>query len=155
VSGASTGDGRINVPSTLGNAPAIGNESRVVMSHLAAADLISGVQIVPANNNFGEALPEAKIGGGFWIGFTNNGAAAGSVTGMRPGHYLVMNGTIANAGGTNGITTTQAAQIDRKIDDGVGDAGDVHATGTGCLTSGVYQEATVTANCSLYLRVQG
>ena len=153
-SGAALGDGRINVPGTLGNLPSIGDEARVAMSHLAAADLISGVQIIPTNNSFGEALPEAKIGGGFWIGHTSTGAATG-VTGMRPGHYLVMNGTVAAAGGTNGVTTTQAAQIDRKMDDGVGNAGDIQATGTGCLASGVYQESTVAANCSLYIRVQG
>ncbi len=150
---AGDANGRIDFPA-LGNAPADTDEGLIAFIHMAAADLISGVDI-NGNVSFGSALPEAKIGGGFWFGFTDNGVATG-VSGMRPGHYIAFNGLPDQAmGGNNGITTTQAAQVDRKIDDGQAETGDVQATGTGCVdASGVYQEATTNANCSLYIRVQ-
>ncbi len=154
---AGNGNGRIDAPA-LGSAPSNANEGSVAFAHMAAADLISGVDI---NSNinppaFGALLPEAKIGGGFWLGFTQNGNATG-VTGMRPGHYLVMNGLVSavNAA-SSGLTSTQAAQIDRKLDDGNGNSGDVQATGSACVTgAGVYQENVTTASCALYIRVQG
>lgn len=146
------GDGRINSPA-LGAIPTLTSEGVVAFTHMAAADLISGVQITSPALVFGSAIPEAKIGGGFWLGFTDNGTATG-VTGMRPGHYLVLNGTVAPAGNNNGMTTTQAAQVDRKQDDGDPETGDVQATGTGCVASGIYAESVTTANCSLYIRVQ-
>ena len=76
---------------------------------------------------------------------------------MRPGHYLVMNGLVASvaAASTTGITSTQAAQVDRKMDDGDPEAGDIQATGSGCVAANAYQEALTTASCSVYVRVQG
>ena len=148
------GNGRVDAP-TLGATPNMTHEGVTAFSHMAAADLISGIDI--DNNNgpsFGVNLPEAKIGGGFWLGFTANGNASG-VTGMRAGHYLVLNGIVGTLGGTNGgLTATQAGQIDRKIDDGDPTSGSVHATGTQCIASGVYNESTENSSCGLYLRVQ-
>jgi len=151
---AGNSNGRIDEPTTLGTAVGVGDEGLIAFTHMAAADLISGVDI-NGFAAFGSALPEAKIGGGFWIGFTANGNAQG-VTGMRPGHYLVLNGLVASvsAGATSGITATQAAQIDRKMDDGRADAGDVQATGSQCVNGQDYQEAETTASCSIYIRVQ-
>lgn len=154
---AGNGNGRI-VTGTLGSAPSNTSEGVVAFVHMAAADLISGVDINDNSNPpvFGSALPEAEVGGGFWIGHTANGVAAG-VTGMRPGHYIVFNGlnSAVTAGGTNGITATQAAQIDRKLDDGDPASGDVQATGSACIAAGEYAEANTVASCSLYVRVQG
>lgn len=152
---AGNGNGRIDEPATLGNVVAAASEGLVAFTHMAAADLISGVNL-NGTATFGSALPEAKIGGGFWIGFTANGVGNG-VTGLRPGHYLVFNGLMASvaAASTSGITSTQAAQVDRKMDDGDPTAGDLQSTGSGCVLSGAYQEALTTASCSLYIRVQG
>jgi prepilin-type N-terminal cleavage/methylation domain-containing protein len=151
-----TSNGVIDTPN-LGAVPTLTSEGVVAFVQMAAADLISGVSVVGATLNFGSALPEAKIGGGYWLGHTQNGSAAGGIAGMRPGHYLVMNGQIGAvaAASTTGITSTQAAQIDRKIDDGNPDTGDVQATGSSCRIANLYQEAIVTASCSLYIRVQG
>ena len=152
---AGNGDGRIDNGVALGSAPTITREGVVAFTHMAAADLISGVNI-NGTLNFGSALPEAKIGGGFWLGHTANGAANGTGGGLRPGHYLIFNavpGAIA-AGSTTGLTATQAAQVDRKIDDGQADAGDVQAAGSNCESSGVYNESNTASNCSLYMRVQ-
>lgn len=150
------GNGRIDTPA-LGGAPLIASEGLTAYVHMAAADLISGVAMTGGDVAFGSYLPEAKIGGGFWLGFTPDGAAAGGITGMRPGHYMVMNGLVAavTAAGTQGITSTQAAQMDRKLDDGNPDSGDVQAIGSGCRIANLYQEALTTASCSLYIRTQG
>lgn len=151
---AGNGDGRIDNGVTLGSAPTITREGVVAFTHMAAADLISGVDI-NGTLNFGSAMPEAKIGGGFWIGHTANGSGNG-VTGMRPGHYLIFNATPAAVSGssTTGLTSTQAAQVDRKIDDGQADAGDLQSAGSGCHSSGTYNEANTASNCSMYMRIQ-
>lgn len=158
---SSGGDGRgsINEPAVLGNTAAVDSEGAVAFVHMAAADLISGVRIDEPELLFGVMLPEAKIGGGFWMGFTSDGTAAGGVTGMRSGHYLVLNAAPdQNVGGPNGgLTATQAAQIDRKLDDGDPDSGAVHSsTGNGCINGdGEYNESDDTSLCGMYIRVQG
>lgn len=155
------GNGRIDQPATLGQFPAIGNEAARAFVHLAAADLISGVATNNRTMTFGSALPEAEIGGGFWIGYTNNGTAQGGVANMRPGHYLVLNSTPANASTvTSGVSASNAAQIDRKLDDGLPNTGGVQATtGTACRVGGAaatarYNEAVDATNCTVYIRSQ-
>lgn len=148
------GNGRVDEPANLGTVPTAAQEGAVAFVHMAAADLISGVIIDDATVAFGVMLPEAEMGGGFWLGFTANGTAQGGATGMRPGHYLVMNGVPQNAGGLNGVANpSQAAQIDRKIDDGVPDSGTIQAVGTQCVQAGEYNEDETAASCSLYIRV--
>lgn len=140
----------------LTSAPAVTNEGLVAFVHMAAADLIAGVDI-NGTAIFGSALPEAKIGGGFWIGHNANGTIGQGITGNRPGHYLVLNALVSNVTSTSttGITATQAAQVDRKMDDGDPRSGDIQSTGDGCVVSDVYQEADVSASCSVFIRVQG
>ena len=152
---AGTGNGRID-GITIVTAPARTDEGLVAFTHMAAADLISGVDI-NGLRRFGSALPEAEIGGGFWIGYDADGDLEEGIDNARPGHYLVLNGLVANVteGGTSGITATQAAQIDRKMDDGDARAGDIQATGSDCVDGDVYQEAEVAASCSVFIRVQG
>jgi len=156
AAGGFLGNGRIDIPVGLGSLPAANDEGRVAFSHMAAADLISGLNI-DGQAVFGDGLPQAKMGGGFWIGFTADGAGSGVIN-MRPGHYLVFNGLVGDVtpAGFNGITASQAGQVDRKLDDGEGDTGDVQSTGSQCLDgNGDYQEAVTAASCSMYIRVQG
>jgi len=151
------GNGRIQQGNNRPNvAVAANSEGLVAFTHMAAADLISGVDI-NGTANFGSALPEAKIGGGFWIGFTADGDLGAGVEGVRPGHYLVLNGIVGNvaANSTTGITATQAAQIDRKMDDGQARSGDVQSAGSNCNNDEVYEEAETTSSCSVFVRVQG
>ena len=123
---------------------------------MSAGNLISGIE---ADNtlSFGHALPAAKVGGGYWIDYTSDGAAAGA-SGLRVGHYLVLNGTPNNTaiGGNYGaVDPSQAATIDRKMDDGLPQAGDVRVTGTDCISSGDYNEANQATKCSMLIRIQG
>jgi prepilin-type N-terminal cleavage/methylation domain-containing protein len=150
------GNGRIDTPA-LGTFPAVNQEGGVAFIHLAAADLITGIDVAAGIAAFGSALPEANIEGGFWIGHTQTGASSGLAAGsLRPGHYLVLNEDPITAGAATGITTTQAGRIDRKLDDGDPAAGDVWGVGTGCIAAGIYNESTdAGADCSMYIRVQG
>ncbi len=153
---AGDNNGRIDTPA-LGAVPVLTSEGAVAFVHMAASDLISGVAITGGALTFGSYLPEAEIGGGFWLGYTPDGTASGGITGMRPGHYLVMNGLVGAvaAASTTGVTSTQAGQIDRKMDDGNPDTGDIQSIGSGCRAANVYNEADQAASCSMYIRVQG
>lgn len=158
--GGRLGNGRIDTPVTLGAQVSLATEAVRAFTHMAAADLISGVDITNPGLAFGSALPEAKIGGGFWIGYTNNGSANGGVANMRAGHYLVLNGTTdAVTNVTGGVTASQAAQIDRKIDDGNPTSGGVQATtGRNCRVgagaNARYNESVEDSSCSVYIRAQ-
>lgn len=154
-SGPAVSNGRID-GITIITAPAIDDEGLVAFTHMAAADLISGVDINGVVS-FGSALSEAKIGGGFWIGHDADGNLGAGIANARPGHYLVLNSLVADvaANSTTGVTATQAAQIDRKMDDGDSASGDIQATGSDCQIAGVYQEFEVGSSCSVFIRVQG
>jgi type II secretory pathway pseudopilin PulG len=152
---AGTGNGRIDSPAVIGNAFNQNQEAATSFVHMAAADLISGVQNV-AVPQFGQMVPEAEIGGGFRLGYTANGSARlVPANRMRSGHYLILSGvneTITST--TIGLTPIQAAQIDRKLDDGVPTTGGVQTVGTGCAAGAVYNEATEVSQCNMYIRVQ-
>ncbi len=154
---STAGDGNARISDVnLGNAPAIGNEEAVAFAHLSAADLISGVDVSTATVAFGQVLPSVRAGGGMWVGYFDG--ANGGLTTLQGGrHYAVLNGTVAAVGGTTGaFTPAIAAQIDRKIDDGIINTGTTQATGTNCastVTAGAYDEANTTALCAMYSRV--
>lgn len=157
---STTGDGnnRIN-DAGLGINPAATDEEAVAFAQMAAAGLITGVQANSTTVGFGQMLPEAKIGGGFWLGHTTTGAASGGLAaGALPtGHYIVMNGAVAAVGAATGaLRPGQAAQIDRIIDDGAPNSGTVRVVGTDCTVAGppvAYNEANESAACALYIRI--
>jgi prepilin-type N-terminal cleavage/methylation domain-containing protein len=179
--GAVQGDGNIvdaNAFTPGTGAYATGSEGFKSFLHLAAANLITGVnpdRVAAAGGNaviLGDSMLETEISnGGYRLGFSRQGNAAGIPVGsMRRGHYLMLTGSVTDA--LNGLNSlfmnpTQASQIDFKIDDGVPDAGSVQAPRTGAAATrcvvvaggvNVYDEADVGGDgqgCSLYIQVQG
>ncbi len=151
---AGNGNGRID-SIALGATTNQNSEEAVAFVHLSAADLISGVQNIDTDL-FGTMLPEAEVGGGFWLGYTPDGNAAELAAGdLRAGHYLVLAGAVGAITATSiGLTPIQAAQIDRKLDDGQAASGGVWTVGTSCHVAGVYNEATEVSQCKMYIRVQ-
>ncbi len=160
------GDGRLGVLPNAAGANA--GESLAFWAHLNAADLVAGVQNVNTAT-FGQALPASPVGGGLVAGFTNTGAIAGQTSAANPrgGLYVVLRSQPgAPAAAANAaITTTQAARIDRKMDDGSPNGGTVvaigAAAGTGagnCASAttpvGVYNEGTNGLDCSIAVRIQ-
>lgn len=143
-----------------------GGEGAVMWTHMAAADIVTGIQGAVFTFPNG-ALPAASIGGGFWAGHTSNTGgdlALTDATALRQGHYFVFNGTPGTpvAAGTGGLQPLQAERIDRIMDDGLPNTGTVRAFGAaGCAPGGaasLYNSGSggvAVTNCGLYIRFQG
>lgn len=142
--------------------PTATDETIFAFGALNAADLISGVDGT-VTAQFGKGLIESSIGGGFWIGYDSDGAETGFAA-HRTGHYLAINGeTTTIAAGTGGLSPSQGARIDRKLDDGLPNAGLVRgvfgaAGTTGCADGNTatdnYQENIEVARCAVIIRLQ-
>lgn len=161
--GANRGNNRVD-DINPGITQAAGNENGRFWTHLAAADMIGGVDATSGVvNAWGGQLPSAEVGGGFTVGYAAGGAAAGSglagtlAATVTPGHYVSIQlvPTEASTDATNlALTATQAARIDRKLDDGVANTGGVMGINAACAAAGVYAEAAAGTVCNLYARIQ-
>jgi prepilin-type N-terminal cleavage/methylation domain-containing protein len=147
------GDGRLDTG--VGAAPA--GETLGFFLQMRAADLISGLDGQAGAVAFGNQLPTASVGGGYTAGHTASTVTGFTAGNMRAGHYLVLNGTAAAVNATSGgLNPSQAARIDRKMDDGIGDTGSVHGnTGGDCLAANLYNEGVTDALCAVAVRIQG
>ena len=110
------------------NAVAAANaESGNFFQHLLAADFVSGYTGA-TTAQFGENFPTAPVGGGYFIGDARNGVTAFTAGELSPRPYLILMGQVqAAATGRGVLTPQQAAQIDRKLDDGRPSSGTVVA----------------------------
>ena len=157
---AGNADGRVGT--AVGATVRSASENRAFFTHMAAADLITGVSITPAAAvTFGDSLPETEIGGsGYGVGFTANGAATSLIgANMRAGHYLEIRPSAAalrTTASAAALTQSQASRIDRKIDDGQATSGSVRAGGAAtCVQGTAYREANEANDCNLFVRIQG
>ena len=156
---AGNADGRIGGNDTVNNAHGVGSENYAAFAHLGAAGLIQGAQVNQVSQVFGIGLPAAKVGGGFRIGFDNDGTIVGTATGFRSGHFLSISGdplgAITAADGV--ISGAVGAQMDRKMDDGTPNTGDVEVEGDcdiGGAAALTYNEAAG-GLCVMFIRIQG
>ncbi|MCB9979158.1 MAG: prepilin-type N-terminal cleavage/methylation domain-containing protein [Rhodospirillales bacterium] len=163
------GNGFIDSPAaglgTLPGTAGAGSEGFIMWIQLSAADIVSGIQddgtAVPKFADNG--LPKASLGGGYWAGYTQTGAALAlsENINMRTGHYFVLNGSAATvAAATGGLEPLQAERIDRTLDDGNPSTGTVRASGAGNCTNGngataLYSNVPGNGPCGLYVRFQG
>lgn len=134
-----------------GAAYGIGSEAGLAFIHLGAAGFIGGVQPSTTGLGIGVSNPTTPLGGA-WSMASSNGAITGaiSVVGLTSGIYVVSNPLVP---GTNAVPTTSAqimtpsnaANIDRKLDDGSPLTGSVRAVGaaTGAGTCTVLVGAVV------------
>lgn len=130
------------------------NKSETVQfwKHLALEGLInkvnSGATINPADFSWGDSHPAAPVGGGYDI-FYDPRTTIGF-----DGHIMRISLDSVSPGAPSGVVDpSQAADIDRKIDDGNPGTGDIVADygvqDNGCKTFNVYDEGSSTA-CRLY-----
>ena len=158
------GDSRITTAAGVAIQPdaamVAGSEAQVFFVHLAAAEMITGVQN-ENDVNMGSGLPESAIGGGYGVGFFAGGAALGANANASGGHYLSLRSSAAAPAAAGPLTAAQAARIDSKMDDGSPETGSVfpeNDTAT-CVTvvggSDVYDEANNPVGCNLYIKIQG
>ncbi|GJL84521.1 MAG: prepilin-type N-terminal cleavage/methylation domain-containing protein [Micavibrio sp.] len=137
-----------------GVGPVPASEGIQFFLHMLAADLITGMDGT-APVTFGQSLPAASVGGGFFVGHSSVAVGGFDDTNMRIGHYIVHNGTVDNvAADTGAMVPTQAARVDRKMDDGVPDTGSVHGTDAGnCHDGTVYNEDDDNTTCAIAVRI--
>jgi prepilin-type N-terminal cleavage/methylation domain-containing protein len=131
------------------NAIPAGAEPLAAWAELADANLISGVNAsAAATATIGSAIPIAKIdpGTGLEVGTAKDGYIyIATVTKV---------GAPTVAPGANSMTAGQAAQIDRKMDDGIPGTGGVVGQGFTTCTGATYTEASATGkDCGLTIRV--
>lgn len=158
-----------NTPPGAGNAAR--EETYLFWAHLTLAGLITGVTRDGIISGIPYAWkithPLAKIDGGFLVGYGDGNIGPGSLqpanTGIT-GNMIVMvvqpGVDLQTATGTLPLTPHQAAQIDRKFDDGNPASGDVQAYGVGasCFTTNValvYAETLSRKDCGLMIALGG
>lgn len=148
-----------------------GKETLLFWYSLQQAGLISGItsEIVDTGTPqqaFGKTVPAAKIAGGFWAGNSLNGTL-----GRNTGQYTLFGSIITLSkmpstslafGSQQGVTTPAiAANIDRKLDDGLPASGTIQAYGLplSCFggsnaSDNSYTESVTNLDCGLHIRVQ-
>ena len=141
AAGATAGNGRLELaPGAALNAA----ESQSFWEHLHAANLITNDN--PAGPAAG--LPSSDMDGFYGAAWHPGGALAVGAGIIGQGHYILIGNAAANTGV---IRITQAARLDRKTDDGVGNTGTTQANAAGvggaCHVAGLYQEAADNATC--------
>lgn len=143
-------------------------ESGLAFIHLGAAGMIGGVQPATVGVGAGASNPVTPLGGAWTLG-SSTGTATGVVlpAGIVAGVYIETTpaiGAAVPATSAQIMTPIQAANIDRKLDDGQPNAGIVRAVGlaaggAGACTStntaiGVYNEAVGGSVCGILAKVQ-
>jgi len=156
VCGNGGGDGVIGTASA--NPTAItgaATEEMLFWQHLSAANLIAGVAGTGAV--IGQGIPPGKFTGS---GMIMNNLSGGPYIG---GAYVSVIGSLAApvpAAGQGPMTPNQAAQIDRKMDDGQSQTGSIVGNGVGgeCkggpAASGGYDETKPGKDCIVSYHVQ-
>lgn len=148
---------------------AAGVEAAQAFVQMGAAGFLGGVIATATANGIDQTNPSLPVGGAWRIG-TSQGTATGMIltTGLSAGVYVASSSSLAVMAASNAnanMKPTQAANIDRKIDDGQPNTGDVRAsgasagTGAGNCTSagtaaGLYNEALASIECSIFAKVQ-
>lgn len=135
--------------------------------HLAAANLVTGVNARPAataaNAQLGREIPATRLGGGI-VAVAADGTTTSNSVAIPRGTWLrIGDGAPTTAdGATSGdfaenaiLTPDQAYQIDKSLDDGNPRTGKVIATGTGCATGTSpnfsYDGTSSNRNCLLFI----
>ena len=158
------GDGNGVIGANVGAAPvaagAGAGEGTNFFGQLLAADYITGMDGT-AVLSFGNALPTAPIGGGFTAGDARTGTTGftgGAAGELRPAPHVVLTGTTAAVAANQGVLSPQqAANIDRRLDDGVPNTGIIVAqTGAAAdCRQAVNVYASATGNvCAIAYRLQ-
>lgn len=167
AAGATLGDGLVGVNGGLGlDNSAVTTENTLFWTHLLKANLIAGVTdaaISGGTVQWGETHPSAPVGGGFTVGYGTGGARAAWAGGTMPlGNNVtlrsVLTGSVGSAANQQALSPMRAAQIDRKMDDGISTSGSVVGYGVAASCSGglngSYDETVESKDCGLAFKLQ-
>lgn len=165
---ATVGDGDSLIELAAGNIGAVAadNEGGRAFIHMAAAGVLAGSNVDPSVGAWAPAaaLPDFNIGGNISLGYSTTRPTGAISADILTGHYLAAGRVGAAAMGTETIASSQAGNIDRKMDDGLPNAGSVRASGTqgvgnatDCASAAnaaaVYAENFDGKACGLFVRV--
>lgn len=120
----------------------VASENTQFWRHLALADLISGVSNNGNTIAWGQSHPSAPIAGGFHVRLADFTPTYNNLTGTILVLRNQSDGSWACGGGAAGavpdcaIAPMHAALIDRKMDDGIGNTGYVHAGSANSFSNG-------------------
>jgi prepilin-type N-terminal cleavage/methylation domain-containing protein len=160
------GDGLIGTPNNrpwgAANVTTITLENFQFWKHLALAHLITGVDPSASAANIGKSNPIAKFGGGFSViqaisqignGGTDVASDFGGIILRTQNSFLDENVEFNPI-----VSPHDAAQLDRKMDDGSPRSGDVRASmnGSGTAVAGceaTYNEANTKADCVMFFKL--
>jgi len=140
-------------------------DSAIFFLHLAAANLLNGINQAVGPNVWGGYQPAAKIGGGFGVGHTDPAVAQNFVE-LIPGDntpaaglYLVLTALPAEIP-YSFMRPIIAYKIDTKLDDGQPDSGSILSNESGnspaggsCGSNTGYIENESIGACFLYIRI--
>ncbi|MBI1326529.1 MAG: prepilin-type N-terminal cleavage/methylation domain-containing protein [Alphaproteobacteria bacterium] len=135
--------------------PAHTEEKFSAFHHLQAAGLITGIK--SQLMSFGEGMPAAAIGGGYWLGHDLGTATTTVPVDHRSGTYISYgeSRTTTNGEHMGGMLGAEVGAIDRKIDDGTPYTGRIvnHGDPANCVTGGTaYVENSTVTNCSIAMK---
>ena len=112
----------------------VNDETLLFWQHLAAANLIKGVQVDNTPSALvGKHLPSAKVGGGYTIEFQQN---TGKTT-----HWLTLGDGRETPDGV--VDSQMAREMDAKIDDGRPQSGSVRTSDADCTTGSLSASTAV------------
>lgn len=152
---AGNGNSLIEVTTTAGNvgAATADDEGGHAFVHLMASGVLSGpgvdTSIASGSWAAATAYPDFNIGGKITIGYNTTDPTGTPGTDVLTGHYMGVGSIGGAAMGAETIAASQAAAIDRKLDDGLPNAGSVRATGGGA-TATAADCANGTTNAAVY-----
>lgn len=169
--GGTRGDGKIdnNGGFNPGTAVVATSEAGLAFLQLGAAGFIGGVQPSATTLAPGKSHPTTPLGGAWTIATTDAAnAPTGVITSANlvTGVYVMSSPDItANNPASNAevMTPSSAANIDRKLDDGLPNTGSVRAAGTsgaatncalGSAATDIYSEAAGGSVCGVLAKVQ-
>ena len=144
----------------------IGGENTQLWKHLALADLVTGINPSAAAIAWGESHPASGLSGGFHARYSVIGGGGNA---SMNGNILVLRNNINgnwSCGSDCTVSPLQAAQMDRKMDDGIADTGTIQAVsatwnnGCGVKNAGTngptgYDEQSVQKTCDVMFNIGG
>lgn len=165
------GDGNGNVETgTAGDAGGVAtvgtNEAGSAFIQLGAAGFLGGVNGAAAAAGAGASHPNSPISGVWNFGYSDGATATtgleSGLTFLPRGHYIFAAVNPEDAGDAGApLLPGQAANIDRKVDDGLPNSGTVQAAAANagdCASAdddtGIYIESAEGALCSVFAKVQ-
>ncbi|MCB1551749.1 MAG: prepilin-type N-terminal cleavage/methylation domain-containing protein [Alphaproteobacteria bacterium] len=141
------------------------NENSAAMAQMVQSDMMGGVdatQALTATSTPGVNLLASNIAGSYKLMYDAGGAVTAGFGDLAGGHWVRWDSSTiaASLASSTALTSSQAARVDRKLDDGNAAAGSVIATGTAgaaagdCASAaGVYNESFGDVACALYVRI--